>query len=247
MSRGLASLARHIAGVSWLLVVASTHAGGEIVVGDFSRSDPAAGLPAGWSVLGFRGRDRHTDYRLVREAGTVVLAAHARAAAAALVREIDVDPAAYPWLEWRWRVLDRIAASDAHRREGDDYPARVYVTFGRRGGGAIGERLLRWFYGRPVPRAALSYIWAEGLEPGTVLPNPYTDDVRMIVVGRGVEGLGEWRSIRRNVAEDYRRAFGEPPPAVTGVGLMTDTDDTGAEARALYGDIVFRSAAPATG
>ena len=184
----------------------------------------------------------HTDYRLVRESGTVVVAAHARAAAAALVREVRIDPVAYPWLAWRWRVLDRIPASDARRREGDDYPARVYVSFGERGGGELGARLLRWFYGRPVPQSALNYIWAEGLAPGTILPNPYTGDVRMVVVERGAEGLGEWRTVQRNVLEDYRRAFGAEPPPVTGVGLMTDTDNTGADARAYYGDIVFSGA-----
>jgi len=234
-------IARAIVLASCLLAAAGARAADAIVVGDFSHAAPAAVLPPGWSVLTFRGRDRHTDYRLVGDGGVVVLEAHARAAAAALVREVRIDPAAYPWLEWRWRVFDRIPASDARRREGDDYPARVYVSFGERGGGELGARLLRWIYGRPVPQTALNYIWAEGLAAGTVLPNAYTDSVRMVVVGRGAEGLGEWRTVRRNLLEDYRLAFGTEPPPVTGVGLMTDTDNTGAEARAYYGDIVFGS------
>ena len=43
----------------------------------------------------------------------------------------------------------------------------------------------------------------------------------------------------RNVYDDYKRAFGEEPPIVNGVAIMTDTDDTGETATAYYGDIVF--------
>jgi Protein of unknown function (DUF3047) len=46
----------------------------------------------------------------------------------------------------------------------------------------------------------------------------------------------------RNVLDDYRRAFGEEPPPIAGVAVMTDTDDTGASATAWFGDIVLRRA-----
>jgi hypothetical protein len=37
--------------------------------------------------------------------------------------------------------------------------------------------------------------------------------------------------------EDYERAFGRTPPEIIGIGLMTDTDNTGEAATAYYGDI----------
>ena len=46
---------------------------------------------------------------------------------------------------------------------------------------------------------------------------------------------------RRNVHADYRRAFGEVPPPINGIHIMTDTDDTREFATAYYGDIVARS------
>jgi hypothetical protein len=46
-------------------------------------------------------------------------------------------------------------------------------------------------------------------------------------------------SQQRNVYQDYLRAFGEPPPMVTGVAIMTDTDNTGERALSYYGDIRF--------
>jgi hypothetical protein len=48
----------------------------------------------------------------------------------------------------------------------------------------------------------------------------------------------------RNVLEDYRKAFGEDPPLINGVAIMTDTDNTGESAVAYYGDIWFKKIGP---
>jgi len=44
----------------------------------------------------------------------------------------------------------------------------------------------------------------------------------------------------RNVFEDYKKAFGEEPPMISGVAIMTDTDNTGEKTTAYYGDIIFK-------
>jgi hypothetical protein len=44
----------------------------------------------------------------------------------------------------------------------------------------------------------------------------------------------------RNYVSDYRRAFGQEPSLV-GIGIMTDTDNTGESVEAFYGDIELRS------
>lgn len=36
--------------------------------------------------------------------------------------------------------------------------------------------------------------------------------------------VGEWVCEERNLYSDYQRLFGEPPPALSGVAVMTDTD-----------------------
>jgi hypothetical protein len=59
----------------------------------------------------------------------------------------------------------------------------------------------------------------------------------MIVVDSGSDSLGEWRKHERDLAADYKLAYGEAPGNVIGIALMTDTDNTKSEARALYGDI----------
>jgi hypothetical protein len=54
--------------------------------------------------------------------------------------------------------------------------------------------------------------------------------------------VGEWVEVERNVYEDYKRAFKEEPPPVSGIAVMTDTDQTGESATAWYGDIELRMA-----
>ena len=63
----------------------------------------------------------------------------------------------------------------------------------------------------------------------------------MIVVRSGTRHLNQWMSERRNVLEDYRKAFGKEPPVIIGVAVMTDTDNTGETATAYYGDIAMQS------
>jgi hypothetical protein len=48
-----------------------------------------------------------------------------------------------------------------------------------------------------------------------------------------------WVEEQRNIYEDYKKAFGEEPPLINGVAIMSDTDNTKERAVAYYGDITF--------
>jgi hypothetical protein len=62
----------------------------------------------------------------------------------------------------------------------------------------------------------------------------------MIVVESEAGKLNEGLSEERNICDDYGKAFGEEPSIISGVAIMTDTDNTGESATAYYGDIVFK-------
>lgn len=72
-----------------------------------------------------------------------------------------------------------------------------------------------------------------------MVANSYMDRVMMFVVQDGDEKLKQWITERRNVYEDYKKAFGEEPTMISGAAIMTDTDNTRESAVAWYGDIVF--------
>ena len=202
------------------------------------------GLPAGWQPLTFNGISRHSEYELVDDGGVTVVRATSDNAASGLVRPVRIDLKRYPLLQWRWKITRLIEKADATRKEGDDYPARLYIVFD------YDIDRLPWLervkydfyhaiYGEYPPLSVLNYLWDRRLPVDTLLPNAYTDHVQMIVAQSGGAHLGEWVSQQRNVYQDYLRAFGEPPPMVTGVAIMTDTDNTGERALSYYGDIRF--------
>ena len=62
----------------------------------------------------------------------------------------------------------------------------------------------------------------------------------MIVTQSESANLKKWMTEERNVYEDYKRAFGQEPPDISGVAIMTDTDNTNESAVAYFGDIVFK-------
>ena len=80
------------------------------------------------------------------------------------------------------------------------------------------------------------YVWEPRAPAGSVIVNPRTDRIRKIVVESGPAKLRQWREYRRNIADDYRLAFGEEPGALLAVAYMTDSDNTQAEAEAWYGE-----------
>jgi hypothetical protein len=216
-----------------------------VQVGKFSKDAVGNTLPADWKPWTFKNIERHTTYTLVQDDHTVVVKAVAEASASGLVREIKINPKEYPIVEWRWKVNNILKKGDVYKKEGDDYPARIYITF-EYDPSKLGffekakYQAYRLLYGQYPPTAAINYIWASKAPIGTMVPNPYTDRVMMFVVESGEEKLNQWASEKRNVYEDYKKAFGQEPPMISGVAIMTDTDNTGESVTAYYGDILFK-------
>lgn len=234
---------------------------------DFSGPSGPDGTPVGWKPLLFPKIKKHTIYTVVTEEGSAgtggdegpnrYLLAVSSASASGLYKEIDVDLGRTPLLRWRWRVDGILSKGDATRKDGDDYPARLYVTFAFDPKRAsfferMKHKVLVAIYGK-APSKAITYIWANKLPKGSAVANPYTDKAMMVAVQSGPELAGEWVSEERNVFDDYKRFFGAEPtgspppgslppgllPKVTSIAVMTDTDNTGGAARAGYDDLEF--------
>jgi len=176
----------------------------------------------GWAPKSFKGQ---TDYRIVEDVEKKVLQAKSHAAASGLVFETEYDPTEYPVLSWRWKIAHVLTKGDSRTRAGDDYAARIYVIFPH------------WFFPKTK---TLNYIWANRLPEGSIQPNAFTGNAMMIAVQSGNEKAGQWMTVQRNIFDDYRRAFGENPPSVGAIAIMTDTDQTGESAIAWYSDIEAR-------
>ena len=188
----------------------------------FSSLKPGQALPGWLKIQTFWNRPRHTEFALVADEGRTVLRARASASTSGIARELAIDPRRHPLLVWRWKVMNLLAKSNMATKEGDDFPARLYLSF-------------------EGPRRALCYVWDARQPAGTIMPNPYSDRVQMVVADSGPAQLGRWVSHERDWAADFRRAFGAEPTQTEGVIVSADTDNTGETAESYFGDVSFRS------
>lgn len=222
------------------------HAGAALAqVVPFSSARPGAALPKGWETLSFGPLKNPTEYRFVYDpGGSIVLSARADNAASGLISPVRMDVTATPHIQFRWKVAQLIEGADNAVASKEDSPARITLGFdGDKSKHSFGEKtksaLAKTATGRELPYAQLVYVWANTYPVGTVIPNPHTKRVQMVVAVSGAAEVGKWVTVTRSVVEDFRKAFGEEPGPLTDVGILTDTDNTRTTVEAWYGDIRF--------
>ncbi len=211
----------------------------------FSSAPPGASLPPGWSILPLPNR-KVPDFRLVRDAGVTVLHVHSESAVGSALFRMHADPGATPRLTWRWKVDHALVKARLGAKEGDDFAARVYVSFdlpleSLPLADRVAMGIARLVYGPDLPAATICYVWDNHVPVGTTAWSPYTDRMRMVVLQSGNVHAGEWMRESRDVDADFRAAFGAswkgPTPAIIGVAVSSDTDQTQESADAWFGDL----------
>ena len=209
----------------------------------FSTAQPGP-PPAPWEIVKVNESKKLTVYELVDDGGKVVLHAVSDASASALGVPTRIDIARTPIISWRWKVAGLIPGADNGVASKEDAPARLMLTFdGDKSKLPLTDRatvaLVSKLYGRDLPYATLMYVWSNNAPVGTVIANPHTKRIQMIVASSGKGGVGAWQTLTRNLRDDYRKAFGEDPGPLTSIAAFTDSDNTRSHAEAWYGDIAL--------
>lgn len=188
---------------------------------------------------------RWADFEPVVLDGIQGLQVRANASLSLLHLTLDPGRTDVRRVAWSWWLDQELPEADLAQADVSDSPLRVLLAFdGDRsllsGRHAMTSELVRLMTGHELPYATLTYVWTRQYPPGTVLRNPRSDRVRYLVVQQGAEGLGRWLHYERDVQADFAHAFGEMPGPLVGVGVMTDTDNTKANTRAVYGPVVLK-------
>ena len=201
----------------------------------------------GWRVQGWPAQEMPlTDYTAEQVDGRQALRMQARASYGNLVHE---RPAQAPprSITWAWRMQQPNAKADLRTRAGDDAAAKVCMSFDL----PLQQvpvverallRLARSRSGQALPGATLCWVWAGGEAPGSVVVNAYTRRVRYMVLRTAADPTGQWLTETRDVAADFRRAFGDESPdtpALMTVIVAADADNTGASPVAHIADLRF--------
>ena len=174
--------------------------------------------PEAWQTVQVR---RRTDYSAVGLDGRSCLRADSHDGASILLHPISFNPDNVEWISWDWRVDAFVQGEALERKEGSDASARVYVYFDL---GAL-----------PWQKRNIDYVWSASLPAGTILSSIFSSESKIIVVESGTDSARTWRTVERNLRDDYVRCFGRGPlPRVLAVGIMTDTDNTKADALAYF-------------
>jgi len=191
------------------------------------------------------GRKTEAVYeRGEREDGTPIIIATSNNAISTVTTPVTADPNIFQYLEWEWKIESVLEKGDLNKKDGDDFAARVYITFDYDPSNLgfrerMRYRLYKTFTSFDIPLRSLNYIWANKAEVGTTAESPFTNWVQYIAVQSGNDNAGEWFTEKRNILDDFREVFGEDPPPISGITIMTDSDNTGETTRAYFGKITL--------
>ena len=217
----------------------------------FSNSDSAV-PPAPWRVAGLPVQNKAavptTRYDITAIDGQKVLRLQTDGSYGNLVHALPgVKLLEKTQLRRRWRLDQSLVNADLRQKRGDDSPLKVCLLFDvPLAKLSFVDRsvlsLARSVSGEKLPSATLCYVWDHLLPTGTLLNNAYTSRVRILVLGSGDQRLGQWVTHQRDVAADFKLAFGreiEGLPALDGVLVGADSDNAGGQSLAYVGDITL--------
>jgi hypothetical protein len=236
------SVLKLLSGLLCAFIVAGAAAQQPPDIPRFSAGKAGGALPAEWKHVPLASFKNNTDYALVVEDGTTVVRATAHNAASFLAAHVDFDPHQFPMLSWRWKVTQGIPAANTAEQSKEDAPVRLMVAFaGDMSKLSFKERTAataaKSISGQALPYATLMYVWGGKVAVDSITVSSRSSRIRMLAVAADEKGIGQWQSYTRNLVEDFKRTFGEEPGNVASLQVMSDTDNTNADAQAYYGDI----------
>lgn len=198
----------------------------------------------GWHDVALPGKAR-TLYRWHGEGAQRELHASADASASLFRRRIPPGSAVPGEIRFSWWARTLPEGGDVGVADATDAAARVMLAFDG-DTERLSQRnrmmfeLARAVGGESPPYATLVYVWDAKAPVGSVVVHPRNDRVRKIVIESGPAALGQWRSYRRSLADDFQLAFGEMPGPLQAVAVMTDGDNTRSRLNTRYRDIELR-------
>jgi Protein of unknown function (DUF3047) len=207
-------------------LVATAWAVDRVVVEDW-RSYPLGtrGIPGEWRGQTW-GKPTY-DLEIVADDGQPSLHLRSRGASSTIIRDLkgSIELKETPVLQWSWKIRALPAGGNACQKSTDDEAAQVYVAW-LRPPESIRSRII-------------GYVWDSTTPRGTICKSEKMSTVTYIVLRSGSDELGKWITERRDVAEDFRKIYGETPDNPSAVLLSIDSDDTGSSADSLIGPTLF--------
>jgi hypothetical protein len=200
------------------LIIMTANAAGQdrLAIGEFSDC-VKKNLPCGWDKF-----KSVSGVKLEKDSLGFFVAIKSTDDVQAICRRTRFDSGEFPYLKWRWKAITFPEGAREDVKKKNDCAAGVYVAF----------------KGTYPFNHIIKYVWSAFLPAGTVLPSPHGKNTVIFVIQSGPAHRGEWIAEKRNIRDDYQKAFGSAPPSIEGIALQSDSDNTGTSAAGDYADVV---------
>lgn len=226
----------------WLLACLAYPASAQDI---FSKLNPGQAMPKDFRRVAYPNI-RLNQFALVLDEGKTVLKVDSANSAGSIAVPVALlGGQTSNTLQWRWKVDRMLEKADMDEVLADDHSARLYVFFdvpleSLSLADRTKIRLARSISGVEVPSAALCYVWDNKHRVGYTAWSPLTRQLRKVVLQSGPSAIGQWRTESRDVAADFKAAFGFDAPAITGISVGNDTDNTDDRMTSWFGDVSFK-------
>ena len=174
-----------------------------------------------------RGADAKTQYSVGNNENGNFLRAEANNSASGLGKEIKINLKQTPYLNITWKIEKDLSGIIENSKKGHDYAARVFVV---KKTGAT-----------PLSNRALNYVFSSNNDVGTYHPSPFTKKSIDYVLSTTKKNLNEWVSTKVNVKDHFKKFHNLDLDEISGIAIMSDTDNSKLTSIAYYQNIYFSS------
>jgi hypothetical protein len=149
--------------------------------------------------------------------------AEAEGKGSGLGKEVKIDLSKTPFINITWKVEKDLSGIVENNKKGHDYAARVFV--------------IKKTGSTPLSNRAINYVFSSNNDVGENWPSPYTKKSIDYVLSSTKNNLNTWVTVKANVKEDFMKLLGIDVLDISGVAIMTDTDNSKLKAISYYQDI----------
>ena len=173
------------------------------------------------------GSNAKTKYSLGMNDNGSFLRAEAKGAASGLGKKVKINLNKTPFINITWKIEKDLKGIDERSKKGHDYAARVFV---------VKKTGLT-----PLSNKAVNYVFSSNNSTNEFWRSPYTKSSIDYVLSTTKENLNEWVTVKANVKEHFKKLHNLNVNELTGLAIMTDTDQTDIKAISYYQNIYFSS------
>ena len=174
-----------------------------------------------------RGAKGETEYSIGSNENGQFLRAEAKGTASGLGQKVKIDLNKTPFINITWKIEKDLKGIDEKSKKGHDYAARVFV---------VKKTGLT-----PLSNKAVNYVFSSNNSVNESWRSPYTKSSVDYVLSTTKDNINEWVTVKANVKEHFKKLHDLDVEELTGVAIMTDTDQTKIKAISYYQNIYFSS------